>query len=203
LKADDTAPAPGDSFIVWYSGDGGLGRVERALAPRLASRGLPVVGVDSVRYFWRKRSPEAAAADLAAVIEAYATRWGRSRVIVAGYSFGAAAAPLIIARLPPQTRARVKLLVLAAPSPKGELTMGPWTWLEIPGVGATTMGEELDALGALPVLCMVDPKDRVARCPSHAGVEAIPVSGGHRLKGSYDVMAEAIAAAAAKAKPGP
>ncbi len=202
LVVEQTLPTSGDAFVVWYSGDVGWGRADSAMAPRLATRGLPVVGVNSLHYFWRRRSPEAAAADLEAVIETYSQKWGRSSVVLAGYSFGGAALPLIIPHLSPKTRARVRLFVLLAPSGKGELVMRPWTWLEISGFGARRLADEMARMGPIPSLCISDPHDSVAACDVLAGTPVVSVSGGHRFNGAYEAVADAIAAAAAGAEAG-
>jgi len=194
LVVDEAAPAPGDAFVVWYSGDVGWGQADSALAPRLAARGLPVVGVDSMHYFWRRRSPEAAAEDLEAVIQTYARKWGRRDVVLVGYSFGGAALPLIIPHLSPEARARVRRLVLLAPSRKGELVLRPWTWLEISGFGAPRLADEMAQMGPMPTLCISDPHDGVAACGALKGTPVVNVSGGHRFNGAYDAVADAIAA---------
>ncbi len=192
-------PAPaatGDSFVVWYSGVGGWGPADRTVAARLAARGLPVVGVDSARYFSSLRSPEQAAADLGALIDRYGALWNRPNVVLVGYSFGGAAAPLILPQLAPEARAHIRLVVLIAPSRKGQLVMRPWTLLEIFNPGARPLTEEASALASVHSLCIADPHDEVAFCRSVPGAAQVQISGGHLLKGSYDVVADAIAAAA-------
>src|SRR3954462_15321721 len=64
----------GDAFVVLYSGDGGWAKADCEFAHLLAQRGLPVVGVNSVRYFAKGRTPEAAAADLARLSDEYSVR---------------------------------------------------------------------------------------------------------------------------------
>src|SRR5690242_4935765 len=50
-----------DRLAVFFSGDGGWTSIDQRVSARLAVAGVPVVGVNSLRYFWRKRSPEEAA----------------------------------------------------------------------------------------------------------------------------------------------
>ena len=195
LTLAPAAAAPGGSLVIWYSGVGGWGPADREVASRLEALGLPVVGVDSVRYFTRRRSPQTAAADLAALIERYGRQWGRSGVVVAGYSFGGAAVPQIVPQLPPDVRAKVRLVVLIAPSPRSELVMRPWTLFDVFQPAATPLAEEVAALDPLRTLCIADPRDRSADCGDVKGALELKVSGGHGLKGSYGAVAEAIAAA--------
>src|SRR5262249_51182676 len=48
----------GDTFAVLLSGDGGWAGIDKEVASRLAAHGIPVAGVDSLRYFWAPRTPE-------------------------------------------------------------------------------------------------------------------------------------------------
>jgi hypothetical protein len=56
IEVPAAGKAPGDALAIFVSGDGGLGRLRQAVAGRLAQGGLPVVGVDSLRYFWTART---------------------------------------------------------------------------------------------------------------------------------------------------
>src|SRR5262249_52664409 len=42
-------------FAVIWSGDGGWRDIDKSIGEILAKRGIPVVGVDCLRYFWQKR----------------------------------------------------------------------------------------------------------------------------------------------------
>jgi type IV secretory pathway VirJ component len=193
--------APGGALVVWYSGVGGWGATDAGVARGLEAAGLPVVGVDSVRYFAHRRSPQTAAADLAALIDRYGAAWRREGVVLVGYSFGGAALPLILPQLPTQARARVRLVVLIAPSPRSELVMRPWTLFDVFQPDAPPLRGEARALAGLRSLCIADPDDHSADCAALPGTPATAVSGGHRLKGSLDAVARAIASAAAQAPP--
>ena len=43
---------PGRLMAVIYSGDGGWRDIDKDIAGALQAQGIPVVGVDSLRYFW-------------------------------------------------------------------------------------------------------------------------------------------------------
>ena len=48
----------GRQMAVVYSGDGGWRDIDKDIAGRLQASGIPVVGVDSLRYFWSEKTPE-------------------------------------------------------------------------------------------------------------------------------------------------
>ena len=43
-----------DTFAVLLSGDGGWAGLDKEVAAALAARGIPVAGIDSLRYFWQR-----------------------------------------------------------------------------------------------------------------------------------------------------
>src|SRR5207237_9005597 len=94
---------------------------ESGRSKELAGRGISVVGFNSLKYFWHRRSPEEAARDLSEVIERYAQRWGRGRVLLIGYSYGADVLPFVASRLPPEIAERVALTVFLNPGHNADL----------------------------------------------------------------------------------
>lgn len=170
---------PPRALVVWYSGDGGWGRADRKIAPRLAAQGLAVVDVDSRRYFWRRRTLAGAAADLDRIIDRYTRLWGAKDLVLVGYSFGGGAVPLIAPHLSPDHRARLRRVVLLSPISKGQLVIRPWTWLGIMQPGAVPTAELVKASPA-PVTCIVGARDHIGVCPDD--VPSVTVDAGHTYR---------------------
>ena len=63
------------------TGDGGWAGLDRGLAAELGARGLPVVGLSTLKYYWKARSPEESARDAARVITHYLSAWQRQRYL--------------------------------------------------------------------------------------------------------------------------
>src|SRR5437016_11988162 len=102
-----TAP-PSDTAVILVSGDGGWAAIDKGISRVFAANGMPVVGLDALKYFWTKRTPEEASRDLQRMI----TEAGKPRVILAGYSRGADVLPAMISRLPAAARAKIRLVAL-------------------------------------------------------------------------------------------
>ncbi len=103
-------PAQGTSaerIAIILTGDGGWAGLDIAVADQLAKRGIAVVGLNSVKYFWQTRKPEEAADALTRIIGHYGADRARADFVVIGYSFGAALSPVLINRLPDAAHARV------------------------------------------------------------------------------------------------
>src|SRR4029453_14870809 len=73
---------PQDTLAVILSGDGGWASIDRDIGEQLAARGIGVVGLNSLRYFWTPRTPDGAGADLARILRHYLAAWHARRVVL-------------------------------------------------------------------------------------------------------------------------
>ncbi|HEY9131343.1 MAG TPA: AcvB/VirJ family lysyl-phosphatidylglycerol hydrolase [Dyella sp.] len=105
-----------DVLAIVYSGDGGWRDLDKQLGAKLSERGVPVLGVSALSYFWRTRSAADSAADLEVLIQQNLAVFHKKRVWLIGFSFGADVLPSIIAKLSPESRAAVAQLVLLSPT---------------------------------------------------------------------------------------
>lgn len=189
-------PAPGasDTLTVFYSGDGGWAASDQGMTAGLVHAGIPVVGVNSLTYFITRKSPEGAAADLTLVLRHYMAAWGKGRIVLAGYSFGAGALPLIVPHLPADLRARIRLLALVDPEKAGELQIWPGDWLNITAAGAAPLTPAIAALKGLPMVCIYGAQEPNAACAELPPglVRSVRVPGGHHYGGDYGSVGRAI-----------
>ena len=72
VEVPATGTGNDDVFAVLLSGDGGWAGIDKEVARSLAERGIPVVGWDTLRYFWTARTPAGLARDLDRVLAYYA-----------------------------------------------------------------------------------------------------------------------------------
>jgi len=186
------ATLPGRSFAVLLSGDGGWAGIDKSLGAALAARGVPVAGFDSLRYFWGPRTPDELAAALDRVIRYYAAHWGRSEVLLVGYSQGADVLPFALNRLPPATRASVRLTALLGPGQKASFEFHLSNWMG-PG-GDRPIAPEALKLAAADTLCIYGLDEKDSLCPelAPAHARAMPLKGGHHFGGDYDALAGLI-----------
>jgi type IV secretory pathway VirJ component len=193
------ASGPGDLMAVFYSGDGGWRDLDKQIGGILSAHGIATIGVDSLRYFWREKSPQEVADDLAAILRHYQAAWGRKQVILLGYSFGAGILPFAVNRLPPSERAMVRQISLLGLEKQAPFEFHLTTWL---GVGGST-----DARPVLPEIAKLDPalvqcfygadeKDTACTAPEFDQAERIETAGGHHFDGDYAALAAKIMAGA-------
>lgn len=184
----------GPLLAIVLSGDGGWRDVDRAIAQKLQSDGVSVVGWDSLRYFWSKKSPEQTALDLGAVIDTYTSRWGASKIALIGYSFGADVLPFAYDHLSPEAKVRVVQLSLLgfAPAANFEITVSGWLGAA-PGKDALPTGPALAPIDPTMVQCFYGASEADSACPQLTGeAEVIRVSGGHHFDHDYGGLARRI-----------
>ncbi|HET6896859.1 MAG TPA: phosphatidylglycerol lysyltransferase domain-containing protein, partial [Vicinamibacteria bacterium] len=181
--------APGtrqDLMAVMVSGDGGWAGLDKGLAAAFAARGIPVVGWNSLRYFWSARTPDGAGRDLDRILRHYLTAWGKSRVLLVGYSFGADVLPFLASRLPPDTRAKVAGVGLLGLDTHATFEFHVADWLGAAGDRRYPTVPEVGRLQGMPVACVEGKDESGSACRSlPSWVRVITLPGGHHFDGDY------------------
>ncbi len=192
-------PAAGTDprLAILITGDGGWVGIDKSLASAFAEAGVATVGLDALKYFWKKRTPDETAQAIARIARHYSAAWKRPEVILVGYSRGADLAPFIAARIGPAERVKLALVAL----------LGPGTFAEFE-VHAIDIFSSVRRDSALPtedalratagrtrVLCVRGSDEKDSLCPH---VEDLPwvrqvvLSGGHHFDGDYQGIARLV-----------
>ncbi|MGH7924220.1 MAG: virulence factor family protein [Candidatus Binatus sp.] len=188
---------PSKLMAVVLSGDGGWRDLDKTIAEDLQRQGVPVVGLDSLRYFWSRKTPDQTASVVAALIRTFMARWRTDEVALIGYSFGADVMPFAYNRLPEDLRAHVALIALLALSRTADFQITIRGWLgEPPGPDAIAVLPEADKIPPRLMQCFYGHDESDSACPALAsrGVEAYGRSGGHHFDGDYGAIAKLILA---------
>jgi type IV secretory pathway VirJ component len=191
-SASGQATDDGDLFAVLLSGDGGWAGLDKQVAAALSARGIPVAGVDSLRYFWKARTPAGLAGDIDRIVRFYANHWKKKRVLLIGYSQGADVLPFAVNRVPAATRQAIQLTALIGVSRTAAFEFHVSNWFG--GSAGQPVKPETDKLSSSDTLCLYGEDDDDSLCPTigadHAHV--INLSGGHHFGGDYRKLAEVI-----------
>ncbi len=142
-----------DTVTLFLSGDGGWRDLDRDVAGEMAKIGYPVVGIDTLRYYWQHKSSEQSALDLAELMQHYRQKWGTKRFILTG---------LLVRRRCCCRRSttawreseqqRVDAIILLAVARTGSSEIEVEGWLGNAGEAAT--GPEMAKLPAAKVVCI-------------------------------------------------
>jgi type IV secretory pathway VirJ component len=185
----------GDTLAVLISGDGGWAGIDKAVAGVLAENGIPVVGVDSLRYFWKERTPESTAGDIDQILRHYLAAWDKQNVVLIGYSQGADVLPFIVNRLPAHMRSRVRLTALLSLGVRATFEFHLSNWLSGNDEDETLpIAPELQRMSGMRALCVYGDGADNSVCDEAASstLRAVNIPGGHHFGGDYDRVAALI-----------
>ncbi|MBV4541157.1 virulence factor family protein [Pseudomonas vlassakiae] len=182
-----------DTVTLFLSGDGGWRDLDRDVAGEMAKLGYPVVGIDTLRYYWQHKTPEQSAADLSELMQHYRQKWGTKRFVLTGYSFGADVLPAIYNRLPAEDQQRIDAVVLLAFARSGSFEIEVEGWLGKEGQEAPT-GPEMAKLPASKVVCVygVEETDESGCTDKTAVGERMKLPGGHHFDENYPALAKRL-----------
>lgn len=186
------------ALAVILSGDGGWASLDREVGDALAGAGVAVVGLNSLAYFWTKRTPDGTTDDLARIIRAYRARWRTRAVLLVGYSRGADVVPFLAHRLPPDLRDAVTLVALLGPARTTDFEFHVTDWLGGDDASALPVAPEVAQLRGLRVLCVEGADEDDGLCPTldPAQVHRMTLPGGHHFGGDYGAITSRILAEA-------
>ena len=182
-----------DTVTLFLSGDGGWRDLDRDVAGEMAKLGYPVVGIDTLRYYWQHKTPEQSAADLSELMQHYRQKWGTKRFVLTGYSFGADVLPAIYNRLPAEDQQRIDAVMLLAFARSGSFEIEVEGWLGKEGQEAPT-GPEMARLPAAKVVCVygVEESDESGCTDTTAVGERLKLPGGHHFDENYPALAKRL-----------
>jgi len=180
-----------DVAAVIFSGDMGL---KLGMGPRIAARltaaGVPVIGVNSLVYFRKRRTPDEVEAYIAAAIRHAMQTTGARKIILIGQSYGADMLHVGLAGLPAAARKPVILVALVVPTDSVYFRISPVEWLEWPPPDAEAL-PTARALTWVPAICVRGVEETNSLCPMlhQPNVEQVVLPGGHALHGDSPALA--------------
>jgi type IV secretory pathway VirJ component len=177
------------------TGDGGWGVTDRGIAQSLAAKGIPVVGLNSLHYFWTRKNPEQTAADLNRILQHYSALWNRNEIVVIGYSFGADVLPFMLNRMPEKSLQKIKVVTFLGLSSTADFQFHWTDWFANRKRSTAQMViPEVEKLRGKKILCFYGTEDDDALCGQldRGLVKAIPIQGGHRFGKGYQPIVDAI-----------
>jgi type IV secretory pathway VirJ component len=203
IEVPHTGAGNDDLFAVLLSGDGGWAGIDKDVAHSLAEQGIPVVGWDSLRYFWTARTPEGLSRDLDRTLDYYAATWGRPHALLIGYSQGADVLPFAVNRLPAAARNRILTTTLLGLGRNAAFEFHLSNWVG-PATGLPIL-PEYQKMSRAKTLCVFGTGDKDSLCADFpAGTPGtVELSGGHHFDGDYDGLARMVLTFAGRAPTSP
>ncbi|WP_081303049.1 virulence factor family protein [Gilliamella sp. App6-5] len=182
-----------NTVTLYYSGDGGWRDLDKVSAEYMASHGYSVVGVDALKLFWQHRSVERSAKDLAYLMQQYREKWGTTRFVLAGYSFGGDILPALYNRLSSADQNSVQAIVMIAFSKNANFEIEISGWLGQSGNEMKT-APEVNNIPASKLFCIYGEEeidDTGCLQPEMKG-ETFKLPGGHHFDENYEHLGKVI-----------
>jgi type IV secretory pathway VirJ component len=144
-----------DFLVLVISGDGGWNVWEESLRKEFIKRGVPVVGLDALKYFWKEKTPEQTTSDLSRILNYYLKAWKKEHFFLLGYSFGANIVPFIATRLKEPYKSSLLKTVLISPDPEAdfEIHLLNMMNMEISGY-KYNVADEVKKIKSSKILCL-------------------------------------------------
>ncbi len=198
VPAQPHAP-PSDSFAIIMSGDGGWAGIDQDIAAALSAKGIFVVGLDSLRYYWTKRTPRRTGGGYRQNDSLLSRALDKKHVLLIGYSQGADVLPFAVNRLPAATKAHVSLMAILGMSEHALFEFHVSSWISDDNTGPETL-PEVDRISGVPVLCIYGEDEHDSLCPrlDSSKFKIVKVKGGHHFDGDYAALADDILSAATR-----
>jgi len=182
-------------MVVYISGDGGWNTFSESLCNYLSKKGFSVVVLNARKYFWDRKTPDEAAADLVTIVEAFEARWKRGKFILTGFSFGASLVPFLVNRFPAGITGRLSLSVLINPDMLCDFEIHLSDMLNIsPSKGEFDVVREMKTIDAKKTTIFLGSDERVEVLQSfqQTGAKVQIVPGNHHFDDSYEALAELL-----------
>ena len=180
-------------MVVFISGDGGWTDFDQQMASAFALKGAPVIGLDALKYFWQKKSPEETTTDILRVIETYTEEWKKEKILLVGYSFGADIVPFIYNRIPEKIKINISGLGLLSPSKETDFEVHVSELLDINNSSSGfSVPNEINKISNVHTICFFgkDEDDLPIKEISKESAKIIYLDGGHHYTDAFVTIAK-------------
>jgi type IV secretory pathway VirJ component len=105
-----------DVLVLYITGDGGWNDFNQQITQQFEKQGYGIIALNSRKYFWDEQSPQVFANDVEHLCNYYLKEWGKSSLIIVGYSFGADVSIFLPRLLSANLQQKIARMVLISPS---------------------------------------------------------------------------------------
>jgi type IV secretory pathway VirJ component len=187
----------GNNNPVFYliSGDGGWNNFDNSFCEELSKKGVPIVGLDSKKFFWKAKSPEETTQALQQVIGFYNKQFARESFVIAGYSFGADIVPFIVTKFSPDIRKKLSNVILMSPDRYGDFEIHLTDMLNL-GLSKRKYNivEEVKKINFATITCIFGKDEDAVNVNSFrkTGKDILILPGDHHYNDNYQLLSDNI-----------
>ena len=187
-----------DKLILFLSGDGGWATIDKEIAENLIKKNYNLIGFDSLKYFWNKKTEEDVKRDFNKIIKYYDSKYKPKNIILIGFSFGADVAPFIYNLTSYQNKISKIILLSPALINDFEVELNDWISSKPEEKGEQILPQVLK-IQPNKIVCIYGSEEENVLCNelvkdknfiSKSVVKALP--GDHHYNGDYKKISEIV-----------
>lgn len=182
-------------LVVFISGDGGWTSFDDGIAKELVKKGIGVIGLDSQKYFWQKRTPQETASEVSKILKVYLNEWNKKSFVLCGYSFGADLIPFILPHMPPDISEKLVRAIMISPDINADFEIHISDYLHLDNKNETyDVPKGVHALSQNSVVCFFGEEEdaHTALLFEKAGAEIKILPGKHHFNNDYTTLMNQI-----------
>jgi type IV secretory pathway VirJ component len=118
-------------LVVFFTGDGGRSKFDRRLEDSLCVNNMPFLGVNSVKFFRKRKTPQQTLDSIIPYIDQNLKKYNRQKFILSGYSFGSEVVPFLYNLMSEEWKSKVEFILLISPSDNSDFKihlLDQWGW---------------------------------------------------------------------------
>jgi type IV secretory pathway VirJ component len=181
-------------LVFFISGDGGWIKTDVEVSKLLNQHGMPVIGLNALKYFWKEKIPEESTIAFSEIIEQYLKLWHRNSFILVGYSFGAGVVPFITTRLQDPIKSLLRGIYCFSPEEKGNFKIRLSDFLYRKFGGKYNVLQELKKITLVKPVCAFGKEENTSIRKNFlsSGLRVVILPGNHHYDEKYIRVANVI-----------
>jgi type IV secretory pathway VirJ component len=183
-------------LVLYLTGDGGWNDFNQQMTQQFEKKGYGMVALNTRKYFWDEKSPQVFANDMEHLCNYYMKAWGKSSLIIVGYSFGADVGIFLPRFLSANLQQKISRMVLISPSASTDFEIKLSDMVgENENLSRKYKLEPEIAKNKLPLICIFGDSEELRlknSLKSNKNLTTHILPGDHRYNNNFDLLLKTI-----------
>lgn len=177
-------------LVILVTGDGGMKEIDVQMVRELRVHHMSCIVLNSLKYFWEKKTPDQFANALTPVIKTYLDKWNKKELILMGLSFGADVIPFLYTRMPNELKLQVKQMVLITPASTSDFTIHVTDMMGKDHTYKYDVVKEVEKIKTTKIVTIFGANEKTTFPPNHHqdNFQVYYVKGGHHFTDAKAVV---------------
>lgn len=185
-----------DVMVLYLTGDGGSNEFNQQIVRQFEKQGFGLVALNTRKYFWDQKTPQVFANDVERLCNYYLKEWGKSSLIIVGYSFGADVGIFLPGLLSANLQQKITRMVLLSPSASTDFEIKLSDMVgENENVNRKYKVEPEIAKNKLPLICIFGESEKLllkSSLKNNKNITTYLLPGDHRYNNNFSLLLKTI-----------